>query len=321
MHKSKLSHGLLISTGLIFLGLTLIACQNNPQNAGLIPVPDIVRWSAPDTDNVQLLSTEPNECLAAYDTAEAAQLIAFGRLAFRSPFLLGGQAARKGLTCQACHGQGQTNTHFFVTGLSDKAGTADVTSFHFSDELGDEFFNPVPIPSLSDNIEGIDFDPLKDDLDIFVTRLITKEFTGPQPSDDIQSALLSYLRALDDQHCLSSSLSGQKLLQHKADSITDGFSALMTGAPSQDTLDFMTAALRQELGRLHERFPNQKSLQDDLADISQSLNMKGGHIKLEAIKISADKWEMARLQLSKNYAQSLFNPKAIKKWDDARRKH
>ena len=91
----------------------------------------------------------PNECLPRHETAKQTQKIAVGRLAFRSPYLLGGQAARRGLTCQACHGQGQTNTHFFVTGLSSAPGTADVTSFHFSDELGDEAFNPVPIPSLS----------------------------------------------------------------------------------------------------------------------------------------------------------------------------
>jgi len=298
MHKYKLSRGLLISAGLTFLGLTVTSCQSG-KDVGLTPVPDIVRWSQPGTDNVSLLSSEPNECLTPYETAQSAQLIAFGRLAFRSPFLLGGQAARKGLTCQACHGQGQTNTHFFVTGLSDAPGTADVTSFHFSNELGDESFNPVPIPSLSDNIEGVDFDPLKDDLDIFVTRLITKEFTGP--------------------HCQSPTLSEQDLMQHKANTIMESFSALTSGEQSQATQNFMVAALRQEIGRLHERFPDQTSLQNELASISQTLNAKGGDISLESIQSAATQWEMTHGRLPEYYARSLFNPVAIKKWDDARR--
>jgi len=199
-------------------------------------------------------------------------------------------------------------------------GTADVTSFHFSDELGDESFNPVPIPSLSDDIEGVDFDPLKDDLDIFVTRLITKEFTGPEPSDDIQFALLSYLRALEDQHCQSRTLSEQDLMQHKAKTIMESFSALMSGEQSQATQNFMVAALRQEIGRLHERFPDQTSLQNELASISQTLNAKGGDISLESIQSAATQWEVTQGQLPGYYARSLFNPVAIKKWDDARRK-
>lgn len=314
----SLNRGLLISAGLIFLGVGLPSCQDK-ETTGLTPVPDIVRWSSPETDNVALLSTEPNECLAPYETADAAQAIAYGRLAFSSPFLLGGQAARRGLTCQACHGQGQTNTHFFVIGLSDKPGNADVTSFHFSDELGDESFNPVPIPSLSDDIEGVDFDPLKDDLDIFVTRLITKEFTGPEPSKEVFNALLSYIRALDNKYCDTATLSQDKLMAHKSKIITESFSALLTDGQSQDTLNFMSAALRQEIGRLYERFPNQDSFQDELADISQTLNARGGNINLISIEASAEKWNAAKKKLTKYYDVSLFNPSAIKKWDDARR--
>ena len=314
----SLNRGLLISAGLIFLGVGIISCQAK-ERSGIMAVPDIVRWSSPQTDNVTLLSTEPNECLAPHETATTAQAIAYGRLAFSSPFLLGGQAARRGLTCQACHGQGQTNKHFFVTGLSDKPGNADVTSFHFSDELGDESFNPVPIPSLSDDVEGVDFDPLKDDLDIFVTRLITKEFTGPEPSKEVFGTLLSYIRALEDKYCDTPTLSQDKLMAHKAKIITESFSALLTEGQSQDTLNFMSAALRQEIGRLYERFPNQDSFQNELADISQSLNAKGGDISLASIEVGAEKWNATKRKLTKYYEVSLFNPSAIKKWDEARR--
>lgn len=317
-HTLSLNRGLLISAGLICLGMGVVSCQAK-QNTGLTPVPDIVRWSSPETDNVALLSTEPNECIAPSVTAKTARSIAYGRLAFSSPFLLGGQAARRGLTCQACHGQGQTNTHFFVTGLSDKPGNADVTSFHFSDELGDESFNPVPIPSLSDDVEGVDSDPLKDDLDIFVTRLITKEFTGPEPSKEVFAALLSYIRALDNKYCDVATLSQDNLMAHKSRIISEGFSALLTNDQTQDTLNFMSAALRQEIGRLYERFPNQDSYQNELAAISQNLNARGGNISLSSIQDGAEKWNAAKEKLPKYYEVSLFNPSAIKKWDDARR--
>ena len=81
----------------------------------------------------------------------------------------------------------------------------------------------------------------------------------------------------------------------------------------------MSAALRQEIGRLYERFPNQDSFQDELADISQTLNARGGNINLISIEASAEKWNTAKKKLTKYYDVSLFNPSAIKKWDDARR--
>ena len=315
--SDKFNRGLLLSAGLIIIGLGATSCSNNI-SSGKVPVPDIVLWSSTQTDIVALLSEEPNECLPRHETAKQAQRIAFGRLAFRSPYLLGGQAARRGLTCQACHGQGQTNTHFFVTGLSSAPGTADVTSFHFSDELGDEAFNPVPIPSLSDELQSVDYDPVKDDLDRFVTRLITKEFTGTEPSQDIKQALLSYLRILDDTHCDNPTLSQQALLQYKTDVITASFSAILIGGYEQDTLDFMAAALRQDIGRLHDRFPYENKLQNTLTDISQDLNAKGESINLQAIEEGSKKWNAVRKNLDQYYDDSLFNPAAIRKWDAAR---
>ena len=116
--------------GILLASATLAACSAQPSKS-TNAAPEILRWVHPEADIVSVLSEEPRECLSA----QANYQETLGRLAFRSPFLLGGQAARRGLTCQACHSQGQTNTNFFVVGLSDTPGTADVTSFHFSDSL------------------------------------------------------------------------------------------------------------------------------------------------------------------------------------------
>jgi len=174
--------------GLIITLIGLAACAGETSQTTVnIPAPEIVNWIHSDVDVISALSEEPRECLPPISDTQTT----LGRLAFRSPFLLGGQAARRGLTCQACHGQGQVNTHFFVVGLSDAPGTADVTSFHFSDVLGDEVFNPVPIPSLSDDIEGVDYTPETKALEAFVRRLITKEFTGPEPTAGVAKILIS----------------------------------------------------------------------------------------------------------------------------------
>jgi len=180
--------------------------------------------------------------------------IQLGRAAFRSPFLLGGQAARQGLTCQACHTQGQTNSHFFVVGLSEEPGTADVTNFHFSDDLGDEVFNPSLIPSLSDEAQGVDYNPQSAALEALVTRLITKEFNGETPDPTLFAGLVSYLRALDVKTCAVPTeddvptLQGAALMEYNIDGISDMFTALKTADYSSAPKQFMIASLRHEIG-------------------------------------------------------------------------
>src|SRR3546814_4193206 len=51
----------------------------------------------------------------------------YGRLAFRSPMVLGGTASKAGLSCQACHPNGFANEDFFIPGLSDAHGRIDVS--------------------------------------------------------------------------------------------------------------------------------------------------------------------------------------------------
>lgn len=296
--------------GFLFLGL--LACSPNNAHYKLGEGPDIIRWALPDADIVSILSEEPNECLSEAPNHE--QIM--GRLAFRSPFLLGGQAARRGLTCQACHGQGQVNESFFVVGLSETPGTADVTSFHFSDELGDESFNPVPIPSLSDDIENVDFDPNVSDLDTFVTRLITKEFTGPKPSPQVQASLMAYLRSIRASSCAGSTLKNEALLAYKIDVIAQSFEMLSSANISEDTYDFMAAALRIELGRLHGRFLNDTGLQDELVDISRALR---GGTDAAPIEAAVQAWAELSPKLEGAYQKSLFNPSIIADWEAARR--
>jgi len=301
------------STALCLIILSLAGCaEREPQEA--VEPPDIIRWTKPGANIVALLYSEPNECLPAAVQSAEFQTIALGRMAFRSPFLLGGQATRRGLTCQACHTQGARNENFFVIGLSDTPGTADVSSFHFSDELGDEIFNPSPIPSLSDDIRGVDYDPAKTDFEDFVTRLITKEFTGKNPSPEIKSALLTYLRALDDTHCETAILTGEDLMAYKVDVIGQTFEVLAQNNFTVATQNFLTAALRVELGRLNSRFPNSPDMRGELLTISQSLNNRGADITETQIIAASAQWKILAPKVKDFYESSLFYPQTIENW-------
>lgn len=305
-----------IKASLAFLFLSLAACQpTTPQ--GPIEPPDILRWAKPDANVVAILSIEPNECLIS-QTTEAADLhkqnIALGRMAFRSPFLLGGQAARRGLTCQSCHTQGQRNENFFVIGLSEDPGTADVTSFHFSDELGDESFNPAPIPSLSDDFRGVDYDEAADELEKFVTRLITKEFTGPTPLPEVKTGLLAYLRDLNDTACESAQLKGKDVLSYKLTVISETFDVLLNNSFKAETQIFLTNALRSELGRLHLRYPNDPEIQKELVTISQGLISRQEPLTQESLTSAQQKWANLQPNMERAYKRSLFNESAILKW-------
>ena len=313
-----------IKASFTLLLLGLAACQPTAPQGSIEP-PDILRWAKPDANVLTILSTEPNECLTsnlkASNVTTTTQLhqqnIALGRMAFRSPFLLGGQAARRGLTCQSCHTQGQRNENFFVIGLSDEPGTADVTSFHFSDELGDESFNPALIPSLSDDVRGIDYDQNNDELEKFVTRLITKEFTGPTPLPEVKTALLAYLRDLDDSACQSSQLQGAALLRYKLTGISETFDILLNNSFKPDTQNFLTNALRAELGRLHLRYPNTQRIQKELVAISQGLKLREAPLTRENLASAQQRWDDLLPRMETAYNRSLFHEGAITDWADA----
>ncbi len=155
------------------------------------------RWLAPEM-RAAALSDRPRECLAPARDTEEADLIAIGRAAFRDPLLLGGQGARSRISCATCHVSGRSNPAFFLPDLSDRPGTADVTSSLMSSHRGNGVFDPKPIPDLTQPGK-ISRDPASPALATFVHGLITEEFDGAPPPPAAFRGLLAYLRAL--RHC------------------------------------------------------------------------------------------------------------------------
>ncbi|MFL6773108.1 MAG: hypothetical protein ACJ8D6_03310 [Sphingomicrobium sp.] len=211
------------------------------------------RWlQSPDL--VADLTTQPPECLAwPADTAQRSS-VAVGRALFRSPLLLGGQAARAGLSCASCHRNGRSNPHFHFPGISGNPGTADVTASIMSEHRGDGIFNPKPIPDLGG-------DPAKlkvkrtAKLRAFVRGLITQEFDGPQPSPAALDSVVAYVRALGPGACPTGGREPITLAAHLAE-VGSAVDLARAAYAQGDTATgrALLAAARSTLGAIDQRF-------------------------------------------------------------------
>lgn len=287
--------------------LCLTACVDK----AAIPVtglPEITKWAQAGVDPAALLTSEPAVCLNLPEKAEARRKVLLGRAAFRSPYLLGGQAARRGFSCNACHTNGGVNLYFYVEGMSSEPGTADVTSFHFSKTLGDEIFNPKPIPSLV-HLPAPETEEQIVARTAFVLRLIEKEFDGEAPNALIKEALLSYVEALDERSCNGVMLLGREILTHRLDLIGQ-LVELISTENDKDTAEFLRASLRAELGRLHAYYRKPKTVQDSLTAFSQQVKFAR---ETDAEDVS-DQWKFVRENALANYDNSLFAPDLVKRY-------
>jgi hypothetical protein len=233
---------------LIAAALLLLCGADRPQ----LPIRE-ARWlKSPDvlTDLTRL----PGECIAWPKDGDQRRSVAIGRALFRSPLLLGGQAARAGLSCSSCHRNGRANAHFHFPGISGEPGTADVTASIMSEHRGDGIFNPKPIPDLGGDpaklkVKGTP--RLRD----FVHGLITQEFDGPEPSPAALDSVVAYVRALSPAACPKGAGSVISLASRLAD--VDSAVALAKGAYARGdsaTGRDLLAAARSTLGAIDERY-------------------------------------------------------------------
>lgn len=207
-----------------------------------------MRWLAADADRVTLLTTAPAECLAGPTTTA----IETGRAAFRSPLLLGGQAARAGISCESCHRNGRGNPAFAFPGISGVPGTADVTASLFSKTRGDSIANPKPIPDLASDPRTI----AAADMATFVTGLIVEEFDGAPPPPAVLAGLVAYLNAIQPGACPATgsvTVTAAATLADANRAITAARAALASG--DKHTAIAMVQAARAQLFLIDERLP------------------------------------------------------------------
>jgi hypothetical protein len=274
------------------------------------------RWLASGNLQQQLLQ-QPVECLVAPDGQEERRSIAIGRAAFRSPLLLGGQAARAGLSCASCHRNGRGNPHFRFPGLSGEPGTADVTSSLMSKRRGDAAFNPKPIPDLAADASTfrISRDNGRDDLRRFIHGLIVEEFDGPEPPRRVLQGLTDYVRALSRSACTGSSepVTLGSMLSDVDAAVQAARDAFAGG--DAETKRAMLAAARAALGRIDERFqlPGLEKSRQLLREADAGLH---GLQRGEAASPAAfDDWERAwlagKLELRRSEDRSLFSASVL----------
>ena len=242
-------------------------------------------WSANDAALAHDLTHAPRECVGAL-SAEAEA----GRALFRSPGLLGGPAARLGLSCNACHSNGRVNATFFLPELTNRAGAADVTSEWASKVRGDGVMNPRDIPDLAGVAQRPTHGRLADpSLSHFVASVIEEEFQGEAPSPQAFNDLMAYLRALDANACSPGEVA--LTLSDAAGDVRRAVSAAeRADAPSASAL---LLAAQDAMGRVVERLPPARFARQRraLEDLSRELGaMRTSGEALAALETGAAGW-------------------------------
>jgi hypothetical protein len=263
------------------------------------------RWLAPAA-LYRGLTREPPECFARPDDPAERRRAEIGRIAFQAPLLLGGQAARAGLSCASCHRNGRGNPDFLFPGLSAAPGTADVTASLMSSHRGDGRFNPRPIPDLGGPGAKLKVprDPAGRKLESFIRGLVVEEFDGPEPSAAVLDGLAAYVRALRPEAC--GRAKGRISLASRL-ALVDRAVGLALDE-SGETRRLLLAAARSQLGAIDERFaisggePARTILREADREIGA---LRSGRSDSRAWRRHWPGWQSKLLRLERN---SLFDP-------------
>lgn len=277
-----------------------------------------MRWAAPQADPVRVFASAPAECLRRPRDPDAARAVEVGRAAFRTPVLLGGQAARAGLSCEACHRSGRDNPDFQFPGASGDPGTADVTLSLFSSHRGNGVHDPRPIPDLSGPRERLKVAP--SDRRRFIRGLIVEEFDGPEPPPAVLDGLVAYVGALDPAACPHeprTPLTAELLMTDARRAIAAARTELARGDRASAVL--MIAAARARLGLIDERYAGLAAEQARLRRADAALAELQGDVRAGAAGLDrrlarwlADSHPLAAA-LRPRATRSLFDPARLSK--------
>ena len=289
--------------------------------AAVLPIQS-ARWIASGADKVAALSRRPVECLGPTSLRSPDWSVEIGRAAFRTPLLLGGQAARAGLSCESCHINGRTNPTFFFPGLSGAPGTADVTSALFSSHRDDGIDNPKPIPDLGGPKDRLRIDQAHESAALrqFIRGLVVEEFDGAEPPPAVLDGLTAYVRALDPAQCPAKA---DEPVRASA-SINDTRRAVRAAALMLSRGDVPTAALlieaaQSQLARIDERYSlpglsgDRSRLRAASLDLSSALaDVRAGRARSQS---ELGDW-LVRLPLwsrdiERDEGRSLYDPRVI----------
>ncbi|MGE0594911.1 MAG: hypothetical protein AB7P07_00980 [Hyphomonadaceae bacterium] len=204
-------------------------------------------WTPPSPGRVEALTQTQGECITT-----ATPEIEIGRALFRTPVLIGGPAARAGLSCHACHTDGGANTHFMLPELTDRPGAADVTSEWSSHVRGDGVANPRDIPDLAGAGARAAFGQGREpSLERFMHGVVVEEFQGEEPPPAAFAALVAYVRALDAAACPATP--APVSLASAAEDVRRTLAAAQHADAA--TASLLLYAAQDQIGRVAERLP------------------------------------------------------------------
>lgn len=285
---------------------------------------DDLAWLNPHSDRVRLLTEAPPAPLVLdhLDRHERF-LVDIGRIAFHAPDLLGGLAARQGMSCNTCHTSGGANQNFFIEGVSNEPGTFDTTDALFSKVTEDGLDNPVVIPSLHHVAESA---PYPSDgrflrLEDMVTHVIVDEFQGSTPPSLVMAGLLAYLSRLEGPVDPMTTRPVPIRLDTELFEVGHSAETLEHALKLADPrlVHFIVQAMRRQLGRIAQRFPYSTEAQDTLATWSVGLrqidqDVEAGETR-EAHR-ALKRWRRAvePAALAPYAPTSLYEPAVLGRW-------
>ena len=171
-----------------------------------VPVFSESFWLADRDGLFEFLTTQPPEYL--YSVSQGGQVSFYallGKLLFRSPYTIGGNAGYLGLSCNTCHVNGATNPSFYLEGLSNRPGGVDISHSFWNPRADDGRANPLDIPTLRGIRVTAPYgrDGRFASIREFTRQVITIEFGGDEPSELMLDALVAYqldLAPLPNRH-------------------------------------------------------------------------------------------------------------------------
>jgi len=248
-------------------------------------------------------------------------LYLIGEALFRTPTLLGGQAAKARISCNSCHINGTDNPYFLFPNISGEPGTADVSNSFFSSFRGNQNFDPVKIPDLR-KVGKISHDLGTQELRIFIRGLIVEEFNGHEPSDSTLNALTFYVRNVKNTDMNQSNKRQSLSVKDPLKIINQATENIKLSLNNDDLeiANLLTASVRNQLGLIHERYnnPKHKYIRTHIIKSSNSLALiknNWSHDNPKHDSFSAiDIWEKEFTHLSaKLYQQEKYSLYNIKK--------
>lgn len=274
------------------------------------PLIEAMAWLDP-AQHLAALTTEPRGISAAQD-----QQIIAGEALFHAPTLLGGQAAKAGLSCASCHENGRDNPAFLFPNVSGKPGTADVTSSFFSSHRGNAIFDPVKIPDLTAPGK-ISRAEDSQELEKFIRDLIVEEFNGQEPTPSVLSALADYVRSLPadpSKDRVPVTVEGQ------LNSVDQALLAAKKARQSNDVKlsHLLLASARHRLGLIHERYAGKRLAQQRSAIIAASRelgalqNIRESATFIEALEQWNNDFQKTKELVSEKQHLSLYDPAILK---------